>query len=70
MKAYVATGEYAQLVCAYDKNPAKALKAVAKKIDNLQRDDEWLMLSGINVNYDDEGYYGITATVSSTKHIF
>ena len=68
-KAYVATGEYAQMVCAYDKNPAKALKAVAKKVEKMAGNDEWLMLSGINVGYDDEGFYNITATVSSTKHV-
>lgn len=67
MKAYVATGEYAQLVCGYDKNPAKAIKIVAKKIDKMQREDEWLMLSGININYDDEGYYGVTAIVTTTN---
>ena len=52
MKAYVATGEYAQLVCAYDKNPAKALKAISKKVEKMLINDEWLMLSGINVGYD------------------
>ena len=67
MKAYVATGEYAQVICAYDKSPAKALKAVAKKIDKMEREDEWLMLSSVNVNYDDDGYYGITAIVTTTN---
>ena len=67
MKAYVASGEHAQVICAYDKVPAKALKAVAKKIDKMEREDEWLMLSSINVNYDDEGYYGITAIVTTTN---
>lgn len=67
MKAYVATGEYAQVICAYDKSPARALKAVAKKIDKMEREDEWLMLSSVNVNYDDEGYYGITAIVTTTS---
>jgi hypothetical protein len=65
MKAYVATGEYAQLVCAFDKNPAKALKKAAKKIDELQNDNEYLMLTGVNINYDDEGFYYVTATVST-----
>ena len=69
MKAYVATGEYAQLICAYDKNPAKALKAIAKKVDSMIHEDEWVMLSGVNVGYDDEGFYNITATVSTTKNI-
>lgn len=69
MKAYVATGEYAQLVCAYDKNPAKVLKAIARKVEKMLVNDEWLMLSGVNVSYDDEGFYNITATVSSTKHV-
>lgn len=67
MKAYIASAEHAQVVCAYDKIPAKALKAVAKKIDKMQREDEWMMLSSINVNYDDEGYYGITAIVTTTN---
>lgn len=65
MKAYIATGEYAQLVCAFDKNPAKALKKVAKQIDQMGKSDDWLMLTGINVGYDDEGFYNITATVST-----
>lgn len=69
MKAYVATGEYAQLVCAYDKNPAKALKAISKKVEKMLINDEWLMLSGINVGYDDEGFYNISATVTTTKHV-
>lgn len=69
MKAYVATGEYAQLVCAYDKNPAKALKAVARKVEKMLINDEWLMLSGVNVGYDDEGFYNISATVTTTKHV-
>lgn len=68
MKAYVATGEYAQLVCAYDKNPAKALRAISKKVEKMLINDEWLMLSGINVGYDDEGFYNISATVTTTKH--
>ena len=69
MKAYVATGEYAQLVCAYDKNPAKALKAVARKVEKMLINDEWLMLSGVNVGYDDEGFYNVSATVTTTKHV-
>lgn len=69
MKAYVATGEYAQLVCAYDKNPAKALKAVARKVEKMLINDEWLMLSGVNIGYDDEGFYNVSATVTTTKHV-
>jgi len=64
-KAYVATAEYAQLICAYDKNASKALKKIAKKINSMQRQDEWLMLTGVNVGYDEEGFYNVTATVSS-----
>lgn len=67
MKAYIARSEQAQVVCAYDKAPAKALKAIAKKIDKMEREDEWLMLTSLNVNYDDEGYYGITAIVTTTN---
>lgn len=69
MKAYIATGEYAQLVCAWDKNPARALKAIAKKVEKMTREDEWAMLTGINVYYDDQGLYNITATVSTTSQI-
>lgn len=65
MKAYVATGEYAELVCGFDENPAKALKIVAKKIGEMKKGNEWLMLTGVNVNYDDEGIYYVTATVST-----
>ena len=65
MKAYVATAEYAQLVCAFDKSPAKALKKVAKQIDQMAKNDDWLMLTGVNVGYDDEGFYHVTATVST-----
>jgi hypothetical protein len=64
-KAYLATGEYSQLICAYDKNASKALKKIAKKINSMQRQDEWLMLTGVNVGYDEEGFYNVTATVSS-----
>ena len=66
-KAYLATAEKAQLVVAFDKNPAKAMKSVAKKIDQMQHGDEWLMLTSINVGYDEEGFYHITATVSSVN---
>ena len=65
MKAYVATGEHAELICGFDKNPAKALKIVAKKIGEMKKDNEWLMLTGVNINYDDEGIYYVTATVST-----
>lgn len=68
MKAYVATGEKVQLVCSYDKSASKALKSVAKKIDSMGNEDEWLMLNGINVSYDDDGYYGIVASVSVSKY--
>ena len=68
MKAYVATGEHAQLICAYDKNPAKALKAIAKKVEKMMAEDEWIMLSGVNIGYDDEGFYNISATVTTTNH--
>ncbi|MFY9304805.1 MAG: hypothetical protein WAO31_04835 [Rhodoluna sp.] len=66
-KAYIATSEKAQLVVAFDKNPSKAMKSVAKKIDQMSHGDEWLMLTSINVGYDEEGFYHITATVSSVN---
>lgn len=68
MKAYVATGEYAQLLCAYNKNPAKALKAIARKVEKMTVDNDSLMLSGVNICYDDEGFYNVSATVTTTKH--
>ena len=63
--AYLAYAERAQLVCAYDKNPAKALKKAAKLIDDMCETNENVMLTGVNVQFDDDGYYNITATVSS-----
>lgn len=66
-KAYIATSEQAQLVVAFDKNASKAMKKVAKKIDEMQDSDRWLMLTSLNVGYDDEGFYHITATVSSVN---
>lgn len=66
-KAYLATGEYAEMICANDKNPAKALKKAAKLIDTMQSHDENTMLSAINVGYDDDGYYNITAIISTTR---
>ena len=66
MKAYIATGEYAQLICAFDKNPAKALKKIAKKYDEVAGGDEWTMLNSVNIGYDDEGFYHVTATISTT----
>lgn len=65
-KAYIATGERAMMVIAYDKDAPTAMKKVAKKITKMQQDDEWLMLIGLNTAYDDEGYYHVTATVSTT----
>ena len=67
-KAYIATGEQAFLVIAFDKSAPKAMKKVAKKIAKMQREDEWLMLIGLNTAYDDEGYYHVTATVSTTGY--
>lgn len=64
MRAYVATAEHAQLICAFDKSASKALKKVAKKIDEMQKGDEYLMLSSVNVGYDDD-FYHVTATVTS-----
>lgn len=66
MKAYVASGERAEIICAYDKNPAKALKKIAKLYEELAPFDEWLMLNSVNVYYDDEGFYNVSATVSTT----
>lgn len=68
MKAYVATGEYAQLICAYDQSPVKALKKIAKLIDKMLDNNETLMLSSVNVHFDDDGYYNVTATVSTTNY--
>jgi hypothetical protein len=65
-KAYIAFGERATLVCAYDKSAPKALKKVAKKVAEMQQEDDWAMLTGINVAYDDDSYYHVTATVSTT----
>lgn len=67
-RAYIATGEYAQLICAYDQSPVKALKKIAKLIDHMLYDNDALMLSSVNVHFDDDGYYNITATVSTTNH--
>lgn len=64
--AYVAHGERATLVIAYNKKPAKAMKMVANLITEMQQNDEWLMLSSLNVAYDEEGFYHITATVTTT----
>ena len=65
-KAYLATGEYAELICAYDKNPGKALKKAAKLIDRIVSCNENTMLTSVNVGYDDDGFYSITATISTT----
>ena len=65
-KAYLATGEYAELICAYDKNPARALKKAAKLIDRIVSCNENTMLTSVNIGYDDDGYYNITAIVSTT----
>jgi hypothetical protein len=65
-KAYLATGEYSQLICAYDKDPAKALKKTAKLLSAVMKYEEDTMLTGVNVAYDDEGFYSITATISTT----
>jgi hypothetical protein len=65
-KAYVAHGERAILVVGYDKKPAKAMKRVANLITEMQQEDEWLMLLGLNTSYDEDGYYHVTATLSTT----
>lgn len=66
MKAYVAAGEKAQIICAYDKDAAKALKKIANLYKELSSIDEWTMLNSVNVYYDDEGFYNVSATVSTT----
>lgn len=65
-QAYVATAEAAQIICAFNKDAAKALHAIASLYDEMQDKDEWTMLSSVNVGYDDEGFYHVTATVSTT----
>ena len=65
-KAYVAHGERAFLVCAFDKRAPKAMKKVANLITELQQNDDWLMLIGLNTAYDDDGFYTVTATLSTT----
>ena len=64
-KAYIATGELATVICAFDKNPAKALKKIARLVDSMTKQDDWTMLSSINVGYD-EGVYQLTATVTTS----
>lgn len=63
-KAYVANGEHIALICGYDKNPAKALKKVAKLVEKITNDDPNVMLSGMNVYFDDEHNYNINAYLS------
>jgi len=64
-KAYIATGEFATVICAFDKNPAKALKKIARLVDDMIKKDEWAMLNSLNVGYD-EGIYELTATVTTS----
>ena len=66
-KAYLATGESSQLICAYGKDPAKALKKAAKLISAVRKYEEDTMLTGVNVGYDDEGFYSIIVTISTVK---
>lgn len=66
MKAYVAHGEKAQIICAYDKDAGKALKKISSLVTKMANDDEWTMLNSVNVYYDDEGYYNVSAVVSTT----
>lgn len=63
-KAFVASGEHIALICGYDKNPAKALKKVTKLVKKIADNDPNVMLSGMNVYYDDEGNYNINAYLS------
>jgi hypothetical protein len=63
-KAYIATGELATVICAFDENPAKALKKIARLIDSMTKQDDWAMLSSINVGYND-GTYELTATITT-----
>lgn len=65
-KAYVASAEKAQIICAFDKDASKALHAIASLYDEIQSGDEWTMLNSVNIGYDDEGFYHVTATVSTT----
>ena len=67
-KAYIATGEQAFLVIAFDKSAPKAMKKVAKKIAEIQSQDEWVMLIGLNTAYDEDGYYHVTATLSTAAY--
>jgi hypothetical protein len=65
-RAYMATGEYAELICAYDKNPGKALKRIAKLVNKMTYRNQNTMLTSINIGYDDDGHYNVTATISTT----
>lgn len=66
-KAYVAFGESVDMICAYDRNPAKALRKVAKLVETLSHSNEGMMLSGVNVYYDDDCIYNVSAFVSQAR---
>lgn len=66
-KAYIASGEKALILCSYDKRAGKALRNIGKLVDEVMLVDQNMIVQGINVFLDDDGYYNINATLSTTS---
>lgn len=62
--AYVAVGESPVLLCSYGKTPAKALKAMAKLVDEYMDLNENTIVIGMSSMYDDDEFF-MNLTVSS-----
>jgi len=63
--AYVATNEITTLLCAYGVSPGKALREIGKLIDKAIDIDEFVMVTGMNVSYDEDGIFCANATIST-----
>lgn len=61
---YIATGEQALLICACDESHHKALKKIAKKIKEMEKDYDSVVFHCINSTLDNDGIYSLTATIS------
>lgn len=63
--AYIASGEKPFIICAYGDTPGKALKKMAKLIDQIIKDDDTTAVLSLNSTYDEDGIFVATATLSN-----
>lgn len=67
MSAYIAHGESTMMICSYDKRASRALKKAARAIDKVMFADQYANPVALNISFDDEGYYQVTAIIATMR---